>query len=61
METTITASPTEKLQKPVKQKKSWLKKLNPLFWVTVAIPTVLSAFYFGSVASDIYIRNQASL
>ncbi|ASU15431.1 capsule polysaccharide transporter [Actinobacillus pleuropneumoniae] len=59
METPIATSPAEKLQKPIKQKKSWLKKLNPLFWVTVAIPTVLSAFYFGSVASDIYISESS--
>jgi len=47
------------MQKPLKKKKNWLKKLKPLLWVTVVIPTALSAFYFGSVASDIYISESS--
>ncbi|MBE2893671.1 capsule biosynthesis protein [Spirabiliibacterium falconis] len=52
-------------------KKSLWKKFNPLFWVTVIIPTVCSAFYFSIWASDVYVsessfvvrssRSQASL
>ncbi|QIW15216.1 capsule biosynthesis protein [Pasteurellaceae bacterium RH1A] len=47
------------------------KRLNPLLWLTVIVPTLFSAVYFGLVASDIYVsessfvvrspRNQASL
>ncbi|OOF45074.1 capsule biosynthesis protein [Rodentibacter trehalosifermentans] len=56
--------------KPKKKKSLW-KKLNPLFWITVLIPTALSTVYFGLFASDIYVsessfvvrspRNQSSL
>ncbi|WGE31755.1 capsule biosynthesis protein [Actinobacillus genomosp. 2] len=59
METALSASPAEKMQKPLKKKKNWVKKLNPLLWITVVIPTALSAFYFGSVASDIYISESS--
>nr|WP_084258055.1 capsule biosynthesis protein [Pasteurella testudinis] len=51
-------------------KKVW-KRFNPLFWITVLIPTFCSIFYFTFWASDVYIsessfvvrssRNQASL
>ncbi|WP_416189510.1 capsule polysaccharide export protein CtrB [Neisseria sp. CCUG17229] len=34
------------------KKKSWIKKLSPLFWVTVIIPTAISLVYFGFFASD---------
>lgn len=52
-------------------KKGLFKKIKPLLWVTVVIPTAISAFYFGAVASDVYIsessfvvrspKNQAAL
>ena len=27
--------------------KQWLRKINPLFWLTVIIPTFCSLFYFS--------------
>ncbi|TNH09300.1 capsule biosynthesis protein [Testudinibacter sp. TR-2022] len=70
-ETTLIAEkpiPAVKAEKKVK--KIW-KKFNPLFWITVLIPTFCSVFYFTFWASDVYIsessfvvrssRNQASL
>ena len=32
-----------------------LKSLGALFWLTVVAPTVLAMFYFGLLASDVYI------
>ena len=32
-----------------------IKKLNPLFWLTVVIPTALAILYFGLLASDVYV------
>lgn len=53
------------------KKKLNLKKINPLLWITVIIPTFCSIFYFSIWASDVYIsessfivrssRSQASL
>nr|WP_279324774.1 capsule biosynthesis protein [Conservatibacter flavescens] len=53
------------------KKKSFLHKFRPLFWITVALPTFCSLFYFSFWASDIYVsessfvvrssQNQASL
>lgn len=61
---------TETSAMPNKKKSFW-KKRNPLFWLTVLIPTALSTVYFGVIASDIYVsessfvvrspRNQSSL
>ena len=34
------------------KKKGWLKKVSPLFWVTVIIPTAISLVYFGLFSSD---------
>ncbi len=34
---------------------SFLSGLSRLFWITVIIPTTLSAIYFGLIASDVYI------
>ncbi len=31
------------------------RRLDPLFLLTVAIPTLLAALYFGAIASDVYI------
>lgn len=42
-----------------KNKKSLIKKIKPLLWVTVIIPTALSAFYFGVMASDVYISESS--
>ncbi|HGG7775234.1 TPA: capsule polysaccharide export protein CtrB [Neisseria meningitidis] len=41
-----------KAERKKPKKKSWIKKLSPLFWVTVIIPTVISLVYFGFFASD---------
>ncbi|MDH2998004.1 capsule biosynthesis protein [Pasteurellaceae bacterium LFhippo2] len=57
MEATIADKPVS--SKPVKKKKSLIKRLKPLLWLTVIIPTGLSSFYFGSVASDIYISESS--
>ncbi|MDY4281661.1 MAG: capsule biosynthesis protein [[Pasteurella] mairii] len=40
-----------------KKKKYWLK--NPLFLITVVIPTALSVLYFGLIASDVYISESS--
>ncbi|VEB27161.1 polysaccharide transport protein [Actinobacillus lignieresii] len=65
----MVAITAEKPNKP--KKKSLLRKLNPLLWLTVIFPTLFSAIYFGLFASDIYVsessfvvrspRNQSSL
>ena len=31
------------------------RKVNPLFLVTVVVPTMLAAIYFGFIASDVYV------
>lgn len=51
--------------------KNIIAKAKPLLWLTVIIPTAISTFYFGLIASDVYIsessfvvrspKNQASL
>lgn len=38
----------------VQKKKGRLKKISPLLWVTVVIPTLVSLVYFGVFASDRY-------
>ena len=35
--------------------KARLARIDTIFWLTVAIPTVLAAVYFGLIASDVYI------
>ena len=35
--------------------KARVTRANTIFWITVAIPTVLAAIYFGLIASDVYI------
>ena len=42
-----------------KKKKSLLRKLNPLLWLTVILPTLFSAIYFGLFASDIYVSESS--
>ena len=39
--------------------KQWLRKINPLFWLTVIIPTFCSLFYFSIWASDVYISESS--
>lgn len=61
---------TNKTEKP-KKKESFAKRLKPLLWFTVILPTLFSVIYFSMFASDIYIsessfvvrspRNQTSL
>lgn len=47
----VAASPEIKVQgKPAK--KGFFKKISPLFWVTVIIPTMVSTVYFGVFSSD---------
>lgn len=46
-----------KTNKP--KKKSLLKRLKPLLWLTVILPTAFSAVYFGGYASDIYISESS--
>lgn len=41
------------------KKKSLLKRLKPLLWLTVIIPTTLSSVYFSSYASDVYISESS--
>lgn len=41
-----------KAERKKPKKKGWIKKLSPLFWVTVIIPTAISLVYFGFFASD---------
>ncbi|OOF69968.1 capsule biosynthesis protein [Rodentibacter caecimuris] len=53
------------------KKQPHFKRIKPLLWITVIIPTLFSAFYFILFASDVYIsessfvvrspRNQAAL
>lgn len=49
----VTESAAQQPQKPVK-KKGRLKKISPLLWVTVIVPTLISLVYFGALASDRY-------
>lgn len=45
--------------KPKKKKKKLPKVLSPLLWVTVILPTLFSAIYFGAYASDVYISESS--
>jgi hypothetical protein len=31
------------------------RKMSPLFWICVVVPTLLSILYFGLFASDVYV------
>ncbi len=33
----------------------WLRRMGPLFWLTVVVPGILAMVYFGAIASDVYI------
>lgn len=56
MEQVMTEQP---VAKPKPKKKSLLKRLKPLLWLTVIIPTTFSAVYFSSYASDVYISESS--
>ncbi|SMB89839.1 capsular polysaccharide transport system permease protein [Pasteurella testudinis DSM 23072] len=70
-EATLIAEKKTSMPKTKKNVKKVWKRFNPLFWITVLIPTFCSIFYFTFWASDVYIsessfvvrssRNQASL
>lgn len=49
----VTESAAQQPQKAVK-KKGRLRKISPLLWVTVIVPTLISLVYFGVLASDRY-------
>lgn len=53
----VMSEQTVKTNKP--KKKSLLKRLKPLLWLTVILPTAFSAVYFGGYASDIYISESS--
>ncbi|WP_373746671.1 capsule biosynthesis protein [Neisseria dentiae] len=36
-------------------RKDWLRKIKPLFWATVIVPTTVSVLYFGLIASDRFV------
>lgn len=42
-----------------KKKMGLYKRLNPLLWLTVIIPTFFSTLYFGLWASDIYVSESS--
>lgn len=46
---------TDTKQNPAQTLSQKLKGINPLFLVTVLIPTLLAVLYYGLIASDIYI------
>lgn len=35
--------------------RGWLRRMGPLFWLTVLVPGMLAILYFGAIASDVYI------
>ncbi|MGF6148698.1 Vi polysaccharide export inner membrane protein VexD [Kingella potus] len=49
---TVDSVPTEPKAAAKKKKKKFFRKLKPLLWVTVIIPTLCSTIYFGLIASD---------
>lgn len=49
----VTESAAQQPQKAAK-KKGRLKKISPLLWVTVIVPTLIALVYFGVLASDRY-------
>lgn len=56
----ITNPPAMPANEPAPEKRSsrWLKlrrRLNPIFILTVAAPTLLAVLYYGVIASDVYI------
>lgn len=51
---TETPTPPQK-----KKQKNILKKISPLFWITVAVPTICSITYFGLIASEQFISQSS--
>lgn len=55
-------SDTVDLEAPEARRQGWLsrasdalRRMGPLFWLTVVLPTLLATLYFGFLASDVYI------
>ena len=48
----VDMKPEQPAPEKKKAKKSWLRKINPLLWVTVIVPTLCSGVYYGIFASD---------
>ncbi|WP_282822516.1 capsule biosynthesis protein [Neisseria subflava] len=48
----VDVKPEQPAPEKKKTKKSWLRKINPLLWVTVIVPTLCSGVYYGIFASD---------
>ena len=48
----VDVKPEQPAPEKKKAKKSWLRKINPLLWVTVIVPTLCSGVYYGLFASD---------
>ena len=48
----VDVKPEQPAPEKKKAKKSWLRKINPLLWVTVIVPTLCSGVYYGIFASD---------
>ena len=41
----VDVKPEQPAPEKKKAKKSWLRKINPLLWVTVIVPTLCSGVY----------------
>ncbi|MCP1660533.1 capsule biosynthesis protein [Neisseria perflava] len=48
----------KKPQNPIKKKSFW-RRIRPLFWITVIIPTLCALVYFGLIASDRFISQSS--
>ena len=33
----------------------WFRKIKPMFWVIVIIPTLISSIYYGFIATEVYV------
>lgn len=51
----VPVDPAASDRRPVGKLRRKLPGLGPLFWLTVAIPTLLGMLYFGFLAEDVYI------
>lgn len=52
-------SPNSTAIQSTKKKKGLFKRLRPLLWLTVILPTLFSTIYFGLFASDIYVSESS--
>lgn len=45
------------MARPGRLSRAWgtLRRMGPIFWLTVVIPTLIATLYFGFLASDVYI------